>query len=99
MRAGGLPGWLGVLRVARVWKLCRNPFRLDGVFRALVWSSAGALPQFCEFQQRADSQVPLVYRDPGLSGYPQHYLRVGDLPIIVSHSFASPMLFVHLHII
>jgi hypothetical protein len=29
----------------------------------------------------------------------QHYLRMGDLPIIVSHSFASLMLFVHLHTI
>jgi hypothetical protein len=27
----------------------------------------------------------------------RHYLGVGDLPIIVSHSFAAPMLFVHLH--
>jgi hypothetical protein len=26
-----------------------------------------------------------------------HYLRVGDLPIIVSHSFAALILFVHLH--
>jgi hypothetical protein len=37
-----------------------------------------------------------VYRDSGLSGDLRHYLRVGDLPIIVSHSFASLMLFVHL---
>jgi hypothetical protein len=29
----------------------------------------------------------------------QHYLRVGDLPIIVSHPFAALMLFVHLHTI
>jgi hypothetical protein len=28
-----------------------------------------------------------------------HYLRVGDLPIIVSHSFMTLMLFVHLHTI
>jgi hypothetical protein len=41
----------------------------------------------------------LVYRDSGLLGYPEHYLRVGDLPIIVSHSFASLILFGHLHII
>jgi hypothetical protein len=27
----------------------------------------------------------------------RHYLGVGDLPIIVSHSFAALMLFVHLH--
>jgi hypothetical protein len=27
----------------------------------------------------------------------RHYLRVGDLPIIVSHSFAALMLFVDLH--
>jgi hypothetical protein len=40
-----------------------------------------------------------VYRDSGLSEYPRHYLGVGDLPIKVSHSFASLMLFVHLHII
>jgi hypothetical protein len=32
-----------------------------------------------------------------LSGYPRHYIGVGDLPIIVSHLFASLMLFVHLH--
>jgi hypothetical protein len=35
-----------------------------------------------------------VYQDSGLLGYPRHYLRVRDLPIIVSHSFASLMLFV-----
>jgi hypothetical protein len=29
----------------------------------------------------------------------QHYLRVGDLPIIVSHSFTALILFVHLHTI
>jgi hypothetical protein len=29
----------------------------------------------------------------------RHYLRVGDLAIIVSHSFAALMLFVHLHTI
>jgi hypothetical protein len=27
----------------------------------------------------------------------QHYLKVGDLSIIVSHSFVALMLFVHLH--
>jgi hypothetical protein len=40
-----------------------------------------------------------VYQDFGLSGDSQHYLGVGDLAIIVSHSFASLMLFVHLHIV
>jgi hypothetical protein len=34
-----------------------------------------------------------------LSGYPRYYLGVDDLPIIVSYSFASFMLFVHLHIV
>jgi hypothetical protein len=29
----------------------------------------------------------------------RHYLKVGDLPIIVSHSFVALMLFVHLHTI
>jgi hypothetical protein len=29
----------------------------------------------------------------------RYYLGMGDLPIIVSHSFASLMLFVHLHIV
>jgi hypothetical protein len=87
----------GVLGVARARKLYQNVFGLDGVFQALVRSSAEALPEFYEFRQRADSRVPLVYQDSGLSGYPQHYLRVGDLPIMVSHSFASLMLFVHLH--
>jgi hypothetical protein len=38
-----------------------------------------------------------VYRDSSLLGYPRHYHGVGDLPIIVSHSFTSLMLFVHLH--
>jgi hypothetical protein len=32
-----------------------------------------------------------------LLGYQRHYLGVGDLSIIESHSFASLMLFVHLH--
>jgi hypothetical protein len=36
-----------------------------------------------------------VYRDSGVLGYLQHYLGVGDLPIIVCHSFASLMLFVY----
>jgi hypothetical protein len=78
---------LGVLRAARAWKLCQNLFGFDGVFRALIQSSEGALPEFYEFRQRTDSRVPLVYWSPG----------VGDLPIIVSHSFAALMLFVHLH--
>jgi hypothetical protein len=89
----------GVLEVARPWMLCWNPFRFNGVFQALVRSSEEALPEFCEFRQRSGSRVPLVYRDSGLSGDPQHYLGVGDLPIIVCHSFASLMLFVHLHIV
>jgi hypothetical protein len=38
-----------------------------------------------------------VYRDSVLLGYPWHSLEVGDLLIMVSHSFASLMLFVHLH--
>jgi hypothetical protein len=63
------------------------------------WSSVGALLEFCEFQQRADSRVPLVYWDSGLSGYPQHFLRVDDLPITVSYPITSLMLFVHLHIV
>jgi hypothetical protein len=67
-----------------VWKLYQNTFGFDEVFRALVRSSAGALPKFCEFLQRADSQVPLVYRDSVLLGYPRHYLRVVDLPTIDS---------------
>jgi hypothetical protein len=46
-----------------------------------------------------DSRVPLVYRDSGSLGYPRHYLRVDDLPIIVSYPITSLMLFVHLHII
>jgi hypothetical protein len=86
----------GVLRVARAQKLCQNPFGIDGVFQALARSSAEALSEFVEFQQRVDSRVPLVYRDSGLSGYSQHYLGLCDLPIIVSHSFASLILFVHL---
>jgi hypothetical protein len=68
LRAGELPSLLGVLRVARAWMLCQNLFGFDGVVRPLVWSSAGPLPNFYEFQQRTDSRVPLVYWSPGLSG-------------------------------
>jgi hypothetical protein len=81
---------LGVLGVALAWKLCQNLFGFDGVFQAQVRSSA-------ELCRNSDSRVPLVYRDSGLSRDSRHYLRVGDLPIIVSHSFASLKLFVHLH--
>jgi hypothetical protein len=59
---------LGVLRAARARKLCQNLFGFDGVFRALIQSSEGALPEFYEFRQRTDSRVPLVYWSPGLSG-------------------------------
>jgi hypothetical protein len=97
MRSRGLLGLSGLLGVAQAWKLYRNQFGFDGAFRALVRSSEGALSEFCKFRQRADSRVPLVYQDSGLSGYSRHYLRVDDLPIIVSHSFASLILFVHLH--
>jgi hypothetical protein len=90
LRAGGVPGLSGVLGVAWARKLCQNPFGFDKVFRALVRSSAGALREFYEFWQRVDYRVPLVYRE-----YPWHYLGVDDLPIIVSHTFASLMLFVH----
>jgi hypothetical protein len=31
---------------------------------------------------RVSAQVPLVYWDSGLSGFPQHYLRVDDLLIM-----------------
>jgi hypothetical protein len=87
----------GVFKVARARKHCWDPFRFEGVFQALVWLSVEALPEFDEFLQRADSRVPLVYWNSGLSGDPRHYLIVGDLPMIVSHSFASLMLFVHLY--
>jgi hypothetical protein len=49
LRVGGLPSFSGVLRVARARKLYQNPFGFDGVFRALVRSSEGALSEFCEF--------------------------------------------------
>jgi hypothetical protein len=74
LKAGGLPGLSGILGVAQVQKLCRNPFGFDRVFCALVWSSAKALPEFYEFRQRADNRVPLVYQGSSLSRYPQHYL-------------------------
>jgi hypothetical protein len=61
---------LGVHRVAWARKLCRNPFGLDRVFRALVRSSVGALPEFCEYQQRADSRVSPMYRGLWLVGIP-----------------------------
>jgi hypothetical protein len=62
-------------------------------------SSVGALLEFCEFWQRVDSRVPLVYWYSGLSGYPRHYLGANDLPTIVSYPITSLMLFVHLHIV
>jgi hypothetical protein len=68
LRARGLPGLLGVLRVARAQKLYQNPFGFDEVFQALVRSITGALLEFCEFWQRTISQVPLVYWSPGLLG-------------------------------
>jgi hypothetical protein len=97
LRVERLLGLSGVLGVDRARKLYRNPFGFDEVFRALVQSSARALPEFYEFRQRANSRVPLVYQDSSLFRCPRYYLRVGDLPIVVSHSFASLMLFGHLH--
>jgi hypothetical protein len=70
LRAGGLLGLSGVLGIAQARKLYRNPFGFDGVFRALVRSSAEALPEFSKFRQRADSRVPQVYLNSNLSGYP-----------------------------
>jgi hypothetical protein len=64
LRARELPGLVGLHSVARAWKLCQNPFWIDGVFQALVRSSAGALLEFCEFRQRTDSRVPLVHWSP-----------------------------------
>jgi hypothetical protein len=49
LSAGGLPDLSGVLGVAQARKLCKNPFGFDGVFRALVRSSVGALSGFYEF--------------------------------------------------
>jgi hypothetical protein len=48
---------------------------------------------------RVSTRVPKVYRDSSLSGFPRHYLRVDDLPIMVSYPITSLKLFVHLHII
>jgi hypothetical protein len=45
----------------------------------------------------ASDYVVGAVQDSSLSGYPRHSLGVCDFPSIVSHSFASPMLFVHLH--
>jgi hypothetical protein len=39
----------GVLGVPRARKLCRNLFGFDGVFQALVRSSAEAVSEFYEF--------------------------------------------------
>jgi hypothetical protein len=48
---------------------------------------------------RVSARVPQVYQDSGLLGFPRHYRGVDDLPIMVSYSITSLMLFVHLHII
>jgi hypothetical protein len=73
--------------------------RVQWSFPSSSRSRVEALPKFCELWQRADSWVPLVYWDSGLSVYPRHYLVVDDLSIIVSYPITSLMLFVHLHIV
>jgi hypothetical protein len=62
-------------------------------------SSAEALPESYEFWERVSAWVPQVYRYPGLSGFPRHYLGVDELPIIVCYPITSLMLFMHLDIV
>jgi hypothetical protein len=68
-------------------------------FSTLVCSSVEALPESYGYRQRVSAQVPQVYQDFGLSGFPRHYLGVDDLSIIVSYLITSLMLFMHLHIV
>jgi hypothetical protein len=58
-----------------------------------------ALLETYGFRQTVSARVPQVYRDFGLSGFPRHYLRVDDLPIIGSYPITSLMLLAHLHIV
>jgi hypothetical protein len=60
---------------------------------SVEWRSSAGIPWI---PTESRLLIPLVYWNLSLPGYPRHYLRVGDLPIIVSHLFASLMLFVHL---
>jgi hypothetical protein len=57
-------------------------------------SSAGILRILTENQLSSPSGV---LESRSVEIILQYYLRVGDLSIIVSHSFAALMLFVHLH--
>jgi hypothetical protein len=100
-----------VRRVAGLWGPIGSPphsssaeallesVRAQWSFLSSSRSIAGALSEFCEFWQGANSWVPLVYWDSGLSGYPRQYLRVDDSPIIVSYPITSLILFVLLHIV
>jgi hypothetical protein len=80
-------------------KALLESFGVGQDFSALVCSSMEALSESYGFRQRISARVPQVYRDSGLSGFPRHYLRVADLPIIVSYPITSLMLFVHLYIV
>jgi hypothetical protein len=51
------------------------------------------------FWLRVSARVPQVYHDSGLSGFSRHYLKVDDLPIMVSYPITSLMLFMHLYIV
>jgi hypothetical protein len=73
-------------------------------------SSAEALPQsfgvrhdflalVCSSVEALSESYSLCSSPSGVSGFPQHYLGVDDLPIIVSYPITSLMLFVHLHIV
>jgi hypothetical protein len=84
-KAGGLPGLSRVLGVARARKLCRNllGFNSQRILRVLIEDRLLSPSGVLESRL-----VRIILR---------HYLGMGDLPIILSHSFASFLLFVHLH--
>jgi hypothetical protein len=97
LRAGGLPGMSGVLRVVRALKFCQNMFGFDGVFWARsVECGSSARIMWILMENRLSSRSSVL--ESRLVGIIlRHCLGVGDLPIIVNYSFAALMLFVHLH--
>jgi hypothetical protein len=90
----------GVLRVAQAWKLCQNQFGVRQSFLSSSSVECGSSTRILEILTKSRLSSPSGVLESRLVGIIlRHYLRVGDLPIIVSHSFTALMLFVHLHII
>jgi hypothetical protein len=96
--AGGLPGLSGVLRVARAALL--ESIRVRRSFLSSSSVKCGSFARILQIPIENRLSSPSGVLESWLVGINlRHYLRVGDLSITVSHSFAALMLFVHLHTI